>query len=69
MIGIKGGGDPIWRGRVTKTPLPKPKPSLDSLRKAVTAITPNKGGRPRKPDALTGADKQRAYRARKKANG
>lgn len=46
---IKMDGDPIeWGKSVTKTPLPKPKPSLDALRKAVTAITPNKGGRRRR---------------------
>lgn len=61
-------GEPIERS-VTKTALPKPKLSLAALRKAVTAITPNKGGRPKKAHALSGADKQRAYRERKKASG
>lgn len=44
---------------VTKSPLPKPPKS------ATIASTKNKGGRPRKENALTPADKQRAYRERK----
>ena len=43
--------------RVTKTMLPKPP----------AARVTNRGGRPKKANALTAAQKQRAYRERKKA--
>lgn len=45
---------------VTKTPLPKP-----AARAKVGKV--NRGGRPKKANALTPAQKQAAYRARMKA--
>lgn len=45
---------------VTKTPLPKP-----AGRAKIGKV--NRGGRPKKPNALTPAQKQAAYRARLKA--
>ena len=55
MIKIKGDGEPIQRGPVTKL--------VTKLARAVTK--PGKGGRPR--IHASEADKQRACRARKKA--
>ncbi len=57
MIKIKGDGDPIQRGPVTK-----------ALRNAVTNIqrVSVTRGRPKKADALSNTDRQRAFRARKK---
>ena len=56
MISIKGGGDPIERPRVT-----------EKIRAAVTKIEGRKRGRPPSADALTPAEKQRAYRERRRA--
>lgn len=55
MIRAKGGGDPIERPRVT-----------EKMREAVTKIVASRRGRPRKANALTPAQKQKAYRERQR---
>ena len=73
MIKPKGDGDPIWRGDVTKT-LPrsvtKTRPEVSvtprqEIAKRVVAAVVNRGGRPKKLNVLTPAQKQAAYRERK----
>jgi len=60
MIKIKDGGDPIPRPRVT-----------EKLLRTVTEIraASRKSGRPSKPDALSPAQRAKAYRERKAKNG
>jgi hypothetical protein len=53
---------------VTKTTSRSPEVSVTRLEKAKDAVAAvvNRGGRPRKLNALTPAEKQRAYRERKR---
>ncbi len=46
-----------------------PKPVTKTPRTVTEIRALRKVGRPRKPKALSSAEKQRAYRERKKANG
>ncbi len=64
---IKVTGDPIERGPHVGEPSWRMRKALLDLVPRVYTVTKPKGGRPKRYE--TAADRQRAYRARRKANG
>ena len=63
MIRIKGGGDPLARVRLGG----RPEVSFHTVRQALGVTKPVTKGRPKRYE--TSAERQKAYRERRKANG